>query len=153
MLRTFQSCLLLCDSISATLIISPPPPFREIVSSVLQHALSLPPPHPVELFTAAMRCFFASGNQRRVPPTQLLTRIPADHKSVIHAFENMQSAVGVVESSSACMALLALAALSSASTTDPSRLHWLQYTRRYHCAGTQSIFFVVSCTQVVRYRA
>lgn len=36
-------------------------PSSGVVTAVLQHALSLAPPHPVEMFSAAMRCFTTLG--------------------------------------------------------------------------------------------
>jgi hypothetical protein len=41
---------------------------RDVVTAVLQHALSLPPPHPVELFSAASRCYLALGTSPHLMP-------------------------------------------------------------------------------------
>ncbi len=93
--------------------------------------------------------FFCFRYPQTCYPTQLLTLISADHNSVIHAFESMQSAGCSIESSTACMAMLASAALNSASSTDLARLHWAQYTRRYLLNSTQMKLYVTSCKKAV----
>jgi hypothetical protein len=44
-----------------------PPLFSEVVTAVLQRALALPPPHPAELYSAAIRCFSVLGILARAP--------------------------------------------------------------------------------------
>jgi hypothetical protein len=44
-----------------------PPLFSETTTAVLQHALALPPPHPAELYIAAIRCFSVLGIFMRAP--------------------------------------------------------------------------------------
>lgn len=43
-------------------IIFPDSVYSGVVTAVMQHALSLPPPHPVELFSAAIRCYSIIGS-------------------------------------------------------------------------------------------
>ncbi len=115
--------------------------FSEVVTAVLQHALSLPPPHPVELYNAAIRCFSNLGRLTRAPSLPITHFITADHTSVIGMFESMQSAACGIESSGVCLAVSSSVALCSASTTDASKQHWLEYTRRL-CGVTMPSFFI-----------
>jgi hypothetical protein len=112
---------------------------------VLQHALSLPPPHPVELYSAAIRCFSILGSLTRAQSLSITHFIAADHTSLIGMFESMRSAACGIESSSVCLAVSSSVALCSASTTDATKQHWLEYTRRLCSVAMPSFFIFTSC--------
>jgi hypothetical protein len=58
--------------------------------------------------------------------------IAEDFSAVIRSFEQLVAAGGM-DNSCASYAVSASVAMCSAATSDASRLHWLQYTRR--CLG------------------